>query len=465
MHSLKNKRVLVMGLGLLGGGCAVTQWLYSKGAKITVTDLKTQRELKKSIKALPKKNITWHLGGHKKEDFCKTDLIIQNPDVQSTSPFLEIARKKKIPIYNEASLFFLIAKRPIIAVTGTRGKSTTSTLIYEMLKNRYPKVILAGNRGDVPMLSFTQRAQKKTKDPIVLELSSWQVRGLEAVKMSPHIALLTNLYPDHLNRYSSLGEYYNDKSLLFAYQKKNDIAIFNLDNNPSHALAKKAKAKISWFTTTGSFQKNHEGVFKRGNALFYKKGDHIKRMVDLLDISLTGSHNEENIAAAVTVARKSGVSIHDIHTTLRTFNGIWGRQQNLGIRRGIRFINDTTASTPIGLAAFINTYPESIIIVGGVNKNLSYTSCVKKFTKDKIKALILIPGSATEAIVKELKRKPTTSRPPIYKCVTLKKGFAKAVTLAKKGDTVALSPGASSFNLFINEFDRGKQFEKLVAQF
>ena len=462
MLKVRNKKVLVMGLGLLGGGESVAKWLISKGAKVTITDLKTRKQLKNTIARIKGKKIVWHLGGHVEEDFKTHDLIVRNPGVPDDSTYLAIAKKSNIPIYNEASLFFEQTKREIIVVTGTRGKSTVSTLICELLKKQYPYTFVAGNRGDVPMFSLTQEAKKNISCPIVLELSSWQVEGLAAHKMSPHIAVLTNLYPDHLNRYKSLADYYKAKSMLFAYQKKGDIAVFNSGNKASVSFAKNIKAKKLWFTINDSLPKGVSGVFKKGDALFYKHEGHIKRVVDLTDVYIKGEHNIENIASAVTVARTYGISVKDIQDTLRTFKGVWGRQQDLGVIAGRRIINDTTASTPEGLSAFIRSYPGAIIIAGGNNKKLTYKKVAGLITKKTVKAVVCLSGSATKELIKELKLVKKT--PPVYKAETLEKAVKKAFSLSSAGDVIGLSPGATSFHEFNNEFERGVQFEKYIKK-
>ena len=451
-----------MGLGLLGGAESVASWLISEGAKVTITDIKTKKELAKTVSRLKSKNIVWHLGGHVEEDFKTNDYIVRNPGIPDDSPFLKIGKKYRIPIYNEAALFFEQTNREIIAVTGTRGKSTTSTIIAELLMKQYPHTFVAGNRGDVPMFSLIKEAKKKVNCPIVLELSSWQIEGLASIKKGPHIAVLTNLYPDHLNRYKSLSEYYRAKRLLFAFQKKSDLAVFNADNKPSEAAARGVKAKKLWFTTKDVLPKNATGVFKRGDGLFYNYNGHIKRIVDLEDVYLKGSHNIENIAAAVTVVRTYGVSVQDIQDRLRTFKGVWGRQEQLSSIKGRKIINDTTASTPEGLIAYIKTNPGSIIIAGGKNKSLSYKKVASLIKKDSVKAMVFLEGSATELLIKELKKVKET--PPLYRASSLKEALNKAFSISSEGDTIALSPGATSFHEFNNEFERGKVFEELLKK-
>lgn len=465
MLRLRGKKVLVMGLGLLGGGQAVTEWLLAEGANVTVTDMKTKRELAKTVKHFKGKKIVWHLGGHSKKDFTSHHIIIQNPGVPKGSPYLAIARAHDIPVYNEAALFFLLAKRPIIAVTGTRGKSTTSSLIYEALKLHDDKTLLAGNRGDVPMLAIANEARKKSASPIVLELSSWQVEGLAIIQKSPQIAVLTNLYPDHLNRYATLDDYYSAKEILFAYQAQSDIAFFNADNTPSCKASKHAPSTVKWFSTERELSEREEGVYKKGASLFEKTHGKTKCLIDLRTVLMRGAHNQSNMAAAAAAAREWGVSSQHIQLAFNTFSGLWGRQQNLGVVRGIRFINDTTATTADGLIACIATYPQSVFIIGGQNKDLSYEGLQMHATKRNIKSVILLPGSASEVMLKILRSLPLRSRPKIRFAQTLTSAFTTAVAVAGKGGTVILSPGAASFNLFLNEFDRGQQFEKLVKQY
>jgi len=462
MFEVKGKRVLVMGLGVLGGGEAITRWLIKQGAIVTVTDNKTRKELKDTIATLRPAKVIWHLGKHLDKDFLENDIIIQNPAVPSASPYLAIAKERNIPIYNEAGIFFLIARRPIIAVTGTRGKSTTSTLIFEMLKKTYPHTVLAGNRGDVSMFSIIDSVQKRAKNPIVLELSSWQVEGLVKIKKSPETAVLTNLYPDHLNRYPSKAAYYKVKQQLFAFQKKSDLAVLNYDNKSLRTFAQTLRSQVRWFSMNNSLPQLAEGVYKQKDALYYQRGSHIKRVADLTETLLKGSHNHENIAAAIVVARAYKVSVQDIQEVLKKFKGAWGRLSVVKKSNGITYVNDTAATTPEALIACIATYPGSIIIAGGENKGLSYIKLSRLITKESIKALILLPGSASDALLQALKKEKQLQLPPIRQVKNLKTAVAAAQSIAKPKDRIVLSPGAASFNQFVNEFDRGEQFEKLL---
>jgi len=214
MNLFKNKKVVIMGLGLHGGGVGVAKFFCKQGADVLVTDLKTRKQLKESVDKLKGLSIEFVLGKHRQEDFINTDLVIKNPGVPRDSFYLKIARKHKIPIKTDIGIFFDLCKVPIIGITGTKGKSTVATLVYLFLKTKYPNVILAGNIGISPLEIFS-KINKKSK--VVLELSSFE---LEDLKKSPQVAVITNLFPDHLNRYKNFKSYIKAKESIFKYQKK-----------------------------------------------------------------------------------------------------------------------------------------------------------------------------------------------------------------------------------------------------
>jgi len=260
-----------MGLGLHGGGVGAAEFFARAGAKVTATDLRTKRQLKESIEKLRRLKIKYVLGKHREEDFKNADLIIRNPAVPDNSPYLKIAKEHNVPIDTDIGIFFealMDSPSPpqVIGITGTRGKSTTATLIYKFLKTKYKNVFLAGNirksvlselpkiikfntsshqmRGGAPSESEGRRGVER-KDPIiVLELSSWQLEGLAKHKKSPHIAAITTIQPDHLNRYKGMGDYIKAKKLIFKFQNKNDILFLSEDDKIVKGFGKDAKAKL-----------------------------------------------------------------------------------------------------------------------------------------------------------------------------------------------------------------------------
>ncbi len=413
MKLFKNKKVTIMGLGLLEGGVGAAKFFCKQGANVLVTDLKTKKQLKESVDKLKGLSIEFVLGKHRKEDFINTDLVIKNPSVPADSSYLKIAKKHKIPIKNDISIFFDLCQAPIIGITGTKGKSTTATLIYLLLKKKYNKTFLAGNIGISP-LEILSKITKKSK--VILELSSFE---LEDLKQSPHVAVITTLFPDHLNRYKNFREYIEAKKPIFKYQKKNDILILNYDNPEVKKLASEAPSKVLFFRNSC-------------------------------------------ISAALAVAKLFKISKKDIKKILSNFKGVPNRQELIATKKGVKYINDTTATTPQSVILAINTFkkrfPNSgiILIAGGLDKNLNYKNLAEEI-KRNVNSLILLPGTTSKKIKKGLEKFDK-----IYLVKSMREAVKKAARLAQKGDIVLLSPGAASFNLFKNEFDRGEQFKEAV---
>ncbi len=420
MTLFKNKKIVVMGLGLHGGGASVAKFFAKQGADVLITDLKTKEQLSDSIKKLKGLKISYTLGGHKEDDFLNADLIVKNPDVPNSSPYLEIARKNNIEIQTDTSLFFKLSGAFIIGVTGTKGKSTTASLIFHLLKPKFKRLFLAGNIGISP-LEILPKIKKG--DKVVLELSSF---NLEDLKQSPNIAVVTNILPDHLNRYSSMQEYINSKKIIFKYQTEKDYLLLNKEmDDIVRQFAKQAKSKVRFFS---------------------------------------GQYNKANIAAAVEVAKIMGVSEKGIKKSLKTFKGVHSRQEFIKEIKGAKYFNDTTATMPEAVIAAIKSFSENfpkaklIFISGGENKGLDYSGMAKEI-KDRVGELIMLPGTASDKIKQKLQNYKN-----IHEVSSMEEAVGKAKELAKPGDVVALSPGAASFNLFKNEFDRGSQFVKFVKK-
>jgi len=447
----KNKKVVIMGLGLVGGGVSIAKFFCRQGADVLVTDLKSKKELKDSLKKLNSLPIKYVLGKHRKKDFLNADLIIKNPAVPWNSLYLKIAKDRKIPITTDIEIFFNLCKGKIIGVTGTKGKSTTATLIYKILKKKYPAV-LAGNIGVSP-LEFLFKIKKQTK--VVLELSSFE---LENLKKSPHVAVITNLFPDHLDRYKSFSEYIQTKKNIFKHQKKNDILVLNYDNIYTRKLSLKATSRVLFFSKRYS---ENVFCFIKENKIFTKREKN--PIIKLDEIKLEGEHNLSNILAAVSTCKILNISSRDIREVLRNFKGISCRQEFVVEKRGVKYFNDTTSTTPDSTVFAIRTlkkkFPKSnlILIAGGQDKNLNYEKLAKEI-KEKVSFLLLLPGSASEKIKKRI------SKTKLYFVKSMKEAVRKATSLAQEKDIVLFSPAAASFNLFKNEFDRGNQFINAVKK-
>ena len=465
----EGKKVTIMGLGLLGGGVETAKFFVKEGAKVLVTDLKTKEQLKESLNKLEGLNIEYVLGRHREKDFINADLVINNPGVPNNSPYLKIAKKNNVSVETDIGIFFKLCRAPIIGITGTKGKSTIASLLYLFLKRKFQNVILAGNIGISPLACLNKIIQKSL---VVLELSSWQLEGLNQIKKSPKIALIANIYPDHLNRYKNLKDYQEAKKIIFKFQKKNDILVLNFDNPFCREFYPLAKSRVYFFSQKpplpqGSKNRGRTGLpfgwgcFLRGGEIFF--GKEKKPIFALADLKLTGEHNVSNILAATTIAKLLNVSAKTIQEVLKKFRGVPGRQEYLGEIRGVKYINDTTATMPEAAIYAINNLKERfpkvnlILIAGGVDKNLSYKGLAKIISK-KVDFLILFPGSASNKIKRELKNLPKS-----FSANSMENAVKKANQLGGTGDIVLLSPAAASFNLFKNEFDRGRQFKEEVV--
>jgi len=429
----RGKKVLIAGLGILGGGIETAKFFAKNGANVTVTDLKTSSELFSSLSKLRGLPIRFTLGKHTAYDFQNQDLIIRNPAVPKESPYLELARKKGIPIMMESTIFFkLCPSKNVIGVTGTKGKTTTSFLISEILKKAKKDTVLGGV-PQYPILGLLPKIKKDTW--VVLELSSWQLEGLLDYKISPHIAIITNIMQDHLNRYLNMDDYISAKKIIFRFQRKNDIFVTNGEEEICRNLAKEAKSQVFYFS-------QRELPPKIKNA-----------------VNLPGKHNLSNVACAYTLAQILKIKETFVLSALAKFKGVNGRLEFLKKYRGISFINDTCATTPEATIAAINSFSSPIILIcGGADKNLDFHQLCRIINK-KIKFVVLLEGEATDKIEKELKRKKILGR-----FNNFRSAVENAFKNAKKKDIVLLSPACASFGMFRNEFDRGEQFRKIVDQ-
>lgn len=442
-----------MGLGLLGGGIAAAKWLVRHDAKVTVTDLRSRGELKDSIKKLgtAANKIKFVLGRHREADFKTNGIIVVNPAVRRESKYLAIAKKRGARLENEASLFFRYCKNPIIAVTGTRGKTTTVNWILFLLKQKFPKAKLTGNSSDQPMLGILDGLDGKT--PIVAELSSWHLELLNQSGRAPEIAIITNVYPDHLNRYKSVKDYASAKANIFKNQKKGDFLILNKKNEWTKFFLKKLS---DW---------------RVGSKILYspiKTGINEKKFSEIY-----GPHNLENFQAAFSAAKLAGVSESSMRRLAWSLPQIKFREEVIFRSPKLMIVNDTTATSPDGTMAALRRFgKENIILVaGGTDKNLEYAppaggwaQSVDQYTN--MEQVYLLNGSATKKMVAALKKIRFFKRgePMIFESLReILRAVKKDVKVSQKKKTVILfSPGAASFEKFKNEFDRGEQFSRIA---
>lgn len=427
-----------MGLGLHGGGVGVTKFFARRGARVTVTDLKPRRMLAPPLAQLRGLAVRYVLGRHREEDFVTADLVVQNPDVPNDSPYLTAARRHRVSIETDIGIFFeLVPRKRIVGVTGTKGKSTTASLIASLLRIRHPGTVLAGNIR-TSVLEVLERVREGT--PVVLELSSWQLEGLARHRKSPHVAVITNVLQDHLNRHPTLRSYIEAKRHIIRFQQPGDYAVLNADLRRYAAFRSRVgRAANRWFSW--------RSVPKRYSAAW----------------RLVGLHNLGNLAAALEVAKIYRLPQAGVLSALRAFHGLPGRLEQVRIRDDIRFYNDTTATAPDATIAAVRSFPDPeklILIAGGTDKRLDYEPLGAFLAAYVPKALVLLPGTATDKLRMALER--CGAKMPVIAAHSMSAAVRQASRLAQAGDAVVLSPGAASFGLFQHEFERGERFVEAV---
>ena len=455
----RNKRVLVMGLGVHGGGIGVARYLAKHGAHVTVTDLKPAEQLRDSITQLEGLPIDYVLGEHREADVLQSDIVVRNPGVPREHPLLQLARAHDIPVEMEVSLFFLQCPAPIVGITGTKGKTTTTLLTGAMLKEKDPRSVVAGN---LRVSALEMLPQIDATTPVVLELSSWQCEGLEPHRLSPHIAGITNLYPDHLNRYQDMADYAAAKALIFVNQKADDCVVLNADQNESRAFASQARSRVIWFSRT----RRVDGVFLSGDEIVHTlDGSDAapQRVAARSDIQLPGEHNLENVLAASALALAAGAKPEQVRSALRRFHGAPHRLELVRELDGVAYVNDTTATAPAAAMAALKAIGQNIVwIAGGADKSLDFEALGRSASL-RAKAILLLDGTATDKLDAMI-RYGGGGRKLVGRFNSLRAAVAEARRLAQPGDTVLLSPGCASFGMFDNEFERGDQFRAAVEQ-
>ncbi|MEN8252097.1 MAG: UDP-N-acetylmuramoyl-L-alanine--D-glutamate ligase, partial [Patescibacteria group bacterium] len=456
----KGKRVTVFGIGLLGGGVGTIRFVVENGATVIATDIKSKKKLSHSLEQLKDlKNVEYVLGQHRQEDFTKVDMVIKTPQAPWTNKHIKLALKNNIPVEVDSSLFFKLCKNPIIGITGTKGKTTTSHLIYHILKKSGKNPIKIGV-GQIPVLDRLKKMKKNSV--VVFELSSWRLSGLTNAKISPHIGVFTNFFPDHMNYYNSMDEYLTDKKNIFVHQKPKDWFICNKDDETVRELCGEAKGGV--ITVSHEHTSNGRSVFCEDNEIFINDGIDIECAMFVKDSPLIGRHNINNIMCAMAATMAFGVPNKKIISAVKSFRGIAHRLEFVAEKKGVEYYNDTAATNPQAACVAIQAFDRPIILIaGGVDKNLNYEEFAKEITTNKnIKGVVFLEGSATDKIVEFIKKEFKDEKKAFEIVDAMDKAVEIATLGAESGDVVLLSTGAASVGLLSNEFDRGNQFKKVV---
>jgi UDP-N-acetylmuramoylalanine--D-glutamate ligase len=454
-YDFAGKKVLIMGLGRFGGGVDSAKFAAKAGAKVIVTDLASHEQLSDSISQLEEfPDIEFHLGSHEPVDFEQADIIIANPAVPGDNKFLEIARSHKKFITSQINIFFQLCPAQIIGITGANGKSTTASLTAHLLRSASDEhVWLSGNIGNEPLLARLD--QIAPDDLVVLELSSFQIEQLAQIQKAPNIALLTNLTPNHLDRYGVFADYCAAKESIFKFQKLDDkfpaVSIFNAED----------KVGAEWFDK----YKKDAGR----NCITFSADDVSEQIRNCY--GLPGRANLSNLAAAMAIARHFGIDDDQLKNSLPQFKALSHRLELVAKVNGVSWYNDSKATTPESAIVAIEAFEQpTIIIAGGYDKKVAFDELGRKIA-ESTKAAILIGQTAekiADAIRKtqdtSLKAQGTIQKTRIEMVNSLAEGVQLANRLTEGGDVVLLSPACASYDMFENFEQRGGDFCRLVQK-
>jgi UDP-N-acetylmuramoylalanine--D-glutamate ligase len=450
MMELKGKKVLVVGLGK--SGLAAALFLRHKGAQVTVSDVRSAESLAKEIPALLEEGIMVEAGGHGLLTFRRQDLIVVSPGVPLNTPELVQARNFGLPIIGELELAARFLKGRIIAITGSNGKTTTTSLAGEILKEAGLPTLVAGNIG-VPVVGLIEESTDSTWS--VLEVSSFQLESTE--QFHPSIAVILNITPDHLDRHGTFENYALAKERIFAAQNATDCVVLNADNPRAAQAAVRSKAPVYWFSIEHSVK---QGAWvQEGSVVFRSAPDaEIESILPLSRIPLKGEHNVENVLAAVCAARLAGVPADAIARAIEKFQAVEHRLEFVASIHGVEFYNDSKATNVDATAKAVAAFPGGVhLILGGKDKGSDYTT-LAALLRSRVRSIYTI-GSAAAKIESQLRGVVS-----IHSCETLANAVSAAASAARAGDVVLLAPACSSFDQFENYEQRGRVFKQLVSE-
>lgn len=450
---LKNKKVAIIGLGV--SNSPLIDYMYKINANITVFNNKTEDKIDKSIlQKIEQYKIEKHFGENYLSNLKDFDIIFKSPSVRPDLPEIQEEVKKGAKLTSEIELVIELSPCKTIAVTGSDGKTTTTSLIYEILKNKY-KCFLGGNIG-IPL--FTKIQEIKPEDIVVLELSSFQ---LMTMKKSPDIAVVTNITPNHLDIHKSYQEYIEAKTNIFKNQNEDNKLVLNYDNEITREFSKQAPGKVVFFS---SKEKLENGVIYDDGTVKIVEDGLRRHVLKLKDTKLRGKHNAENICAAIAATN----GLVDIETQIKAitnFEGVAHRIEFVREINGSKWYNDSIASSPTRTIAGLNSFEEEIILIaGGYDKHLDYEPIAEPIL-NKVKTLILMGQTAEKifGVVKQ-KKEEQNKQINIYKVKTLEEAIEKAKENAKPNQVVLFSPASASFDMFKNFEERGNKFKELVKK-
>lgn len=451
-NNIRGKRVAVIGIGV--SNIPLIDYLYELMAKVTVFD---ERDIEKldveTVKKIEKYGFELVTGKNALHFLRGFNIIFRSPSCLPTTLQLKSEQKRGAIITSEIEMLMNICPCKIIGITGSDGKTTTTSLIYEILKSAGYNCHLGGNIG-IPL--FTQAKKIKDDDILILELSSFQLMDME---VSPDISVITNVSPNHLDKHKDYEEYIEAKKNIFKFQNKDGKVVLNYDNDITRACSTEADGKVIFFS---SKNKLNDGIIYEDGIIKECKDGVRKHILDVKDIILRGVHNYENICAAI--AATSGlVDTETQITAIKNFKGVEHRLEFVRELDGVKWYNDSIGTSPSRTIAGLNSFKEKIVLIaGGYDKNLDYTPLAKPIL-EKVSKLILMGKTGPkiyDAVIKEISKKDDVY--PMYKCVSLEQAVKRARNIAEEGEIVLFSPASASFDMFKDFAERGEKFKECV---
>jgi UDP-N-acetylmuramoylalanine--D-glutamate ligase len=444
---LEGKRVLVVGLARTG--IATALFCAGRGARVTVTEGRTEADVREAAAKLRAAGCNLEFGGHREETFLAQDLVIPSPGVAADSPYLLAARDANIPVWSEIELAWRFLRGKLIAVTGSNGKTTTTSLIAHILESAGVPTIVAGNIG-TPFISRVM--ETSSQSVTVLEVSSFQLELID--KFRPGISLFLNLTPDHLDRHASFEAYARAKARIFENQTPEDAAILNADDAPTTQYAP-TRPQVFWFSRT---RRVANGIFLRDDQLVFRREGDETVLLRRGDIGLRGEHNVENVMAAASAAFLAGVAPGKIAAGVRSFAGVKHRIEFVAEIGGVSFYNDSKATNVDATLKALDAFPSGLhVILGGKDKGSDYTP-LRDPLKARAREALLI-GAAAEKIASQIE-----GAVPLVQSGTLAEAIVQAFHNSKPGEVVLLAPACASFDQFQNYEHRGRAFKQRVHQ-
>lgn len=449
------RRVAVIGLGL--SNSALIRYLVTKGALVTACDRKSREQLGALYTQLHSLGVRFQLGDRYLNDLARFETIFVTPGMRKDLPELEQARKLGIELSSETQLFFDLCKARAIGVTGSSGKTTTTTLIGEILSAAGYDVLVGGNIGR-PLIELAESL--RPDQWVVLELSSFQ---LETMTRSPNIALITNISPNHLDMHGTMASYVEAKKTIYRYQEPNDWLVLNQDDRLADEMELEAPGNVRRF---GRRSPVVQGAYIDGDRIVLARSAQRRRTLEqvcnLSDIKLVGEHNKENVLAAVTVVDLCGVRLSTVRDVLTSFTGVPHRLELVRDVWGVKYYNDSKATTPASAAAGVRSFTQPIVLVaGGYDKGIPFDELAEA-AEEHVKAVVTVGETAEriETAIKEHFKGRTW--PLIVRAQSFDEAVGQAHALAEPGDVVLLSPGSASWGMFTNFEERGARFRELV---